>query len=208
MFRLYFQKIFLVLRLAILAIVTIIVTDANVEVAWLTYVCIRKHQINHQQGAVFLWPPWHVTEVIPTNNLYIVLLIFLFTVILFTKLDSTCSQYTGIFYSCFFFNCFFWWSFSYSFQFVTYMVTNWNMYTIHNHSTTIYIYIFNIIVHASYFEAFLIIGLRLNSILFTPSCRTKCIQPKLFFFLQNACFHYIFIDTTDWPTHDSNYSTS
>lgn len=34
---------------------------------------------------------------------------------------------------------------------------------------------------ASYFEAFFIIGLRLNSILFTPSCRRQCIQPKLFF---------------------------
>lgn len=34
-------------------------------------------------------------------------------------------------------------------------------------STTKYINIFNLIVHASYFEAFFIIGLRLNSILFT-----------------------------------------
>lgn len=87
---------------------------------------------------------------------------------------------------------FFLWSFFYSFQFVTYMVTNWNMYTIHNHSTTIYIYIFNLIVHASYFEAFFIIGLRLNSILFTPSCRTKCIQPKLFFFSSKCLFSLYF----------------
>lgn len=101
--------------------------------------------------------------------------------------------YMHFFYSCFFLIVFLW-SFFYSFQFVTYMVTNWNMYTIHNHSTTIYIYIFNLIVHASYFEAFFIIGLRLNSILFTPSCRTKCIQPKLFFFFKMLVF-IIFLST-------------
>lgn len=122
-----------------------------------------------------------MTEVIPTNNLYIVLLISLFTVILFTKLDSTCSQYTSIFYSFFFFYEAFFLFFSICYHIVY----------IHP-STTKYIYIFNLIVHASYFEAFFIIGLRLNSILFTPSCRTKCIQPKLCFFSSKCLFSLYF----------------
>lgn len=67
----------------------------------------------------------------------------------------------------FFFNCFFLWNFFLLIS-ICYLYGNkLNMYTIHNHSTTIYIYIFNLIVHASYFEAFFIIGWRLNSILST-----------------------------------------